>query len=46
LQQDETVTDIVLHDIVMPGMSGVEVAKWIFENKKKYKSIVAYDGGR
>ena len=39
LQQDEAVPDIVLLDIVMPGMSGVEVAKWIFQNKKNTKVL-------
>jgi CheY-like chemotaxis protein len=35
LEQNENVPDIVLLDIVMPGMSGIEVAKWIFENKRE-----------
>lgn len=39
LQKDETAPGIVLLDIVMPGMSGVEVAKWIFENKKQIKVL-------
>ncbi|MEO6734432.1 MAG: response regulator transcription factor [Ferruginibacter sp.] len=34
LEQSATMPDIVLLDIVMPGVSGTEVAKWIFENKK------------
>lgn len=39
LQQNEHLPDIVLLDIVMPGMSGLEVAKWIFENKKTIKVL-------
>jgi DNA-binding NarL/FixJ family response regulator len=39
LQKDETVPGIVLLDIVMPGISGVEVAKWIFENRKNIKVL-------
>ena len=39
LQKDESAPAIVLLDIVMPGMSGVEVAKWIFENKKNIKVL-------
>ena len=31
--------DILLLDIVMPGISGTEVAKWIFENKKSIKVL-------
>jgi len=31
--------DIILLDIVMPGISGTEVAKWIFENKKSIKVL-------
>jgi two-component system invasion response regulator UvrY len=39
LEQNENVPDIVLLDIVMPGMSGVEVAKWLFENKREIKVL-------
>jgi len=39
LQQNNNLPDIVLLDIVMPGMSGIEVAKWIFENKKDIKVL-------
>ena len=35
LQQRGALPDIMLLDIVMTGMSGIEVAKWIVENKKK-----------
>ena len=31
--------DILLLDIVMPGISGTEVAKWIFENEKSIKVL-------
>ena len=39
LEQKENVPDIILLDIIMPGMSGIEVAKWIFENKKEIKVL-------
>ena len=35
LKDDKNLPDIILLDIVMPGMGGVEVAKWVYENKKK-----------
>src|SRR5437868_8580450 len=39
LQQNENLPDIVLLDIIMPGTGGIEVAKWIFENKKHIKVL-------
>lgn len=39
LKDDINVPDIILLDIVMPGMNGVEVAKWLFENKKEIKVL-------
>ncbi|MEO6722092.1 MAG: response regulator transcription factor, partial [Ferruginibacter sp.] len=39
LKEDGAMPDIVLLDIVMPGMSGTEVAKWIYENKQTIKVL-------
>ena len=38
-QKDKIQPQIILLDISMPEMDGVEVAKWIFENKKEIKVI-------
>ncbi len=39
MQQKHNMPDIILLDIIMPGISGIEVAKWIFENKKNIKVL-------
>jgi len=39
LQEKDNVPDIVLLDIIMPGTTGIEVAKWIFENKRDIKVL-------
>ena len=46
LQDVNNLQDIILPDILMLGMSDVEVAKFFFENKKRNKSYGAYDGVR
>ena len=39
LQEKDNVPDIVLLDIIMPGTTGIEVAKWIYENKRDIKVL-------
>ncbi len=39
LEGNEQLPDIVLLDIIMPGMNGIQVAKWIYENKKTIKVL-------
>ncbi|MEO6136242.1 MAG: response regulator transcription factor [Ginsengibacter sp.] len=39
LQDANNLPDIILLDIVMPAMSGIEVAKWLFENRKEIKVL-------
>ena len=36
----ENDADVVFTDIKMPGMSGIEVAKWIYENKSHIKVVM------
>ena len=39
LQQSKEMPDIMLLDIIMPRMNGLEVANWIFKNKKEIKVL-------
>lgn len=39
LLQDKQQPDIILLDIIMPGMDGIDLAKWLFENKKDIKVL-------
>jgi len=39
LEQNQNLPDILLLDIIMPGISGLEVAKLIFDNKKSIKVL-------
>ena len=39
LKDEKKIPDIILLDIAMPVMGGVEVAKWLFENKKEIKVL-------
>jgi len=39
LESGKNLPDIILLDIVMPTMSGLEVAKWLFENEKEIKVL-------
>ncbi len=39
LEHSQECPDIILLDIKMPGTSGLEVAKWIFENRKDIKVL-------
>lgn len=39
LQHDKNLPDIILLDIVMPALSGLEVAKWIYQNNKSIKVL-------
>jgi len=40
LQEDKNTPDIILLDIAMPGINGLEVAKWVSENRKGIKILV------
>lgn len=39
LNQEINIPDIILLDISMPVMSGIEIAKWLHENKKEIKIL-------
>ena len=39
LQENKNLPDIILLDIIMPRMGGLELAKWLFENKKDIKVL-------
>ncbi|MGB5026595.1 MAG: response regulator transcription factor, partial [Saprospiraceae bacterium] len=39
LEQNPQQPEIILLDINMPGISGIEVAKWLFENRKEIKVL-------
>ncbi len=39
LEQNPKQPEIILLDINMPGISGIEVAKWLFENRKEIKVL-------
>lgn len=39
LEQNQNLPDIILLDIIMPGVNGFEVAKWIFEHQRSIKVL-------
>jgi len=39
LANDMDLPEIILLDIVMPGMTGVDVARWLFDNKRHIKVL-------